>query len=57
MFPVKMKVDPTGGYHYPDKVLEHIRAIAPEDIKGEIREQAYRVSMTKFCEALNIQKL
>ena len=52
-----MKIDPTGGYHYPDEVLEYIRAIAPGDIKGEIREQAYHVSIAEFCEALSIQKL
>ena len=52
-----MKTDPTGGHHYPDKVLEYIRAIAPGDVKGKIREQAYRVSITEFCEALSIQKL
>ena len=57
MFLMKMKIDPTGGYHYPDEVLEYIRAIAPGNIQGEIREQAYRVSITEFCEALNIQKL
>ena len=56
-FLMKMKIDPTGGYHYHDEVLEYIRAIAPRDIKGEIREQAYRVSLTEFCEALSIQKL
>ena len=57
MFLMKMKVDPAGGYHYPDEVLEYIRAIAPGDIKGEIREQAYHVSIAEFCEALSIQKL
>ena len=52
-----MKTDPTGGYHYPDEVFEYIRAIALGDIKGEIREQAYRVSITEFCEAVSTQKL
>ena len=54
---MKMKIDPTGGHHYPDEVLEYIRAIATGDIKGEIREQAYRVSITEICETLSIQKL
>ena len=36
MFLMKMKIDPTGGYHYPDEVLEYIRAIAPGGIKREI---------------------
>ena len=57
MFLMKIKIDPTGGYHYPDKVLEYIRAIAPGDIKGEIRDQADRVSITGFCEVFIIQKL
>ena len=63
MFLMKMKVDPTGGYHFPDEVLEYIRAIAPEDIKGEIREQANRVSITDFVKLLvyknyeNVEKL
>ena len=52
-----MKIDPTGGYHYPGEVMEYIRAIAPGDIKGKIREQAYRDSTTEFCEAFSIQKL
>ena len=36
---------------------EYIRAIATGNIKGEIREQAYRVSITEICETLSIQKL
>lgn len=50
MFLMKIKIDPTGGYHYPEEVLEYIRAIAPGDIKGGTRKQ-------EFCEALSIQKL
>ena len=57
MFLMKMKIDATAGYHYPDEVLEYIRAIVPGDIKGGIRQQTYRVSITKVCEALSIQKL
>ena len=57
MFLMKMKIDPTGGYHYPDEVLEYIRAMAHGDIKREIMEQADRISITEFCEALSIQKL
>ena len=52
-----MKIDPTGGYHYPGKVMQYVRAIAPGDVKGEIREQAYRDSITEFCEVLSTQKL
>ena len=40
-----MKIDSTGGYHYPDEVLEYIRVIFPGDIKGKITENAYRVSI------------
>ena len=43
-FLMKMKVDLTGCYHYPDEVFKYIRANGSEDIKGEIREQAYRVN-------------
>ena len=35
IFLMKMKIDPTGGYYYPDEVMEYIRAIAPGDIKGK----------------------
>ena len=52
-----MKIDPTGGYHYSDRVMEYNRATARGDIKGEIREQAYRDSVTEFSEALIIKKL
>ena len=33
---MKIDIDPTRGYHYPDKVLKY-RAIVPEDIKKDIR--------------------
>ena len=57
MFLMKMKIDPAGGYYYPDEVLEYIRAIAHGDIKEEILEQADRVSIPEFCEVPSIQKL
>ena len=36
---MKMKIDPTGGYHYPDEVMEYIRAIVPGDIKGKSKNK------------------
>lgn len=41
MFLMKIKIDPTGGYHYPEEVLEYIRAIAPGDIKGEPENKSF----------------
>ena len=52
MFLMEMKIGPTGGYHYPDKVLEYIRATAHRDIKREIIEQVDRVSVTEFVKLL-----
>ena len=50
MYLMKIKIDPTGGYHYPEEVLEYIRATAPGDIKGGIRKQ-------EFCEAKTMKLL
>ena len=36
-------------YAYPESVLRYIRSLCPEDIVGEIRENAYEISMAEFC--------
>ncbi|CAB4023452.1 Hypothetical predicted protein [Paramuricea clavata] len=44
-------------YAFPREVLQFLRYIAPGDIKGEIREDAYTVQMDDFCETLKLPKL
>ena len=41
-------------YGYPKSVLDFIRELAPGDIVGEIRDDAYKISMKEFCESLDI---
>ena len=41
-------------YAYPESVLGYIRSLCPEDIVGEIRENAYETSMAEFCGALKL---
>ena len=40
--------------NYPEEILNYIHALAPSDIKGEILEDSYKVSLKKFCEDLQI---
>ena len=44
-------------YNYPEAVLNYIRALGPNDVKGEILENWYKVSLKEFCEALQIKLL
>ena len=39
-------------YNYPEEVLNYFRALVPNDVKGEILEDWYKVSLRGFCEAL-----
>ena len=41
-------------YAFPKSVLEYIRDIVPGDIKGEIRDDAFPVTIGDFCRALQI---
>ena len=41
-------------YRFPKSVLDFIRHIAPGDVVGEIREDAFEVEMAVFCEALSL---
>ena len=43
-------------YAFPSSVLDFIRFVCPGDIKGEIRDDAYPVSLDEFCNALAIEK-
>ena len=38
-------------YNYAEEVLNQIRALVPNDVKGEILEDWYKVSLKEFCEA------
>ena len=46
----KKEVGPEGTqYRFPASVLKYLRSIAKKDIKGEIRKDAFDVSMEAFC--------
>ena len=47
---------PNSQYRYPDAILNFIRELTPEDIKGEIREDAHKVTLKDFCQALDMPK-
>jgi hypothetical protein len=45
----KSNIGPAGStYSYPEVVLDFIRALAPNDVKGEIRPDAYKVTLQEF---------
>ena len=39
-------------YSYPEEMLNYIRALVPNEVKGEILEDWYKFSLKEFCEAL-----
>ena len=39
-------------YNYLEEVLNYFRALPPNDVKGEILEDWYKVSLKEVCEAL-----
>ena len=41
-------------YSYPEEILNYIRALVPNKIKGEILEDSCKVSLKEFCEVLQI---
>ena len=43
--------------NYQELMQNYIRAQVPNDIKGEILEDSYKVSLKQFCEALQIKLL
>ena len=43
-------------FGYPKEVLNLIGSILPEDVKGEIREDAEKISLKDFCTALDFDK-
>ena len=44
-------------YNYPGKMLNYIRAVIPNDIKGDILEDSHKVSLKEFCKVLQIKLL
>ena len=55
---IKGEVGPENAeYSYPPAVLQYIRSICPGDIVGEIRPNAYKVTMEVFCNSLEIPKV
>ena len=41
-------------YNYAEEMLNYTRALVPNDIKDEILEDSYKVSLKELCEALKI---
>ena len=39
-------------YNYLEEVLNYISALVPNEVKGEILEDWYKVSLKELCEAL-----
>ena len=39
-------------YSFPDSVLRFVRALLPQDVKGEFRREAYVVSLAEFAAAV-----
>ncbi|XP_013398022.1 uncharacterized protein LOC106164603 [Lingula anatina] len=49
----KQDIGPDGcHYSFPADVLSFIRAIIPNQVKAEIRQTGYAVSMEEFCQAV-----
>ena len=44
-------------YTFPQSVLDYIRHLAPGDIVGQIRKEAFPVTMDVFCEALGVPNI
>ena len=44
-------------YNYPEEMLNYIRTLVQNDIKGKIVENLYKVSLKEFCEVLQIKLL
>ena len=44
-------------YAFPPSVLAYIRHIVPGDVKGEILDDAFVVTMEQFCRALSVPRL
>ena len=44
-------------YSFDSRVLGFLRHLCPGNIKGELREDAYKPTMKEFCESLEITRL
>ena len=52
---LKKEIGPENAhYGYPTYVLDYIRDIAPGDIVGELKEDAFHVTLETFCSALEL---
>ena len=47
---------PCAKYGYPEIVLKFLRTLAPDNVKGDIFEDAYIVDLAVFCEALRMTR-
>lgn len=44
-------------YTYPAVVLAFLRSLVPEDVKGEILPEAYKLTLEEFCSGLDVPLL
>ncbi|KAJ7388157.1 hypothetical protein OS493_039509 [Desmophyllum pertusum] len=44
-------------FAFPEVVLNYIRHLVPDNIKGEIREDAFQVSLEDFCKIMEMGPL
>ena len=44
-------------YSFPAAVLDFLREIIPGDVRGEIREDARKVSLIEFCTSLSLPRV
>ena len=44
--------DTSKHYNYPKEVLSYIHTLTQNEVKGEILQDWYNVSLKRFCEAL-----
>ena len=43
-------------YTFPLPLLEYLRAICPGDVKGELKDDAYAVSIDEFCRVVGMER-
>ena len=44
-------------YSFPPLVLAYLRSLIPEDVKGDIWPEAYKVPLAEFCSSIDVPLL
>lgn len=44
-------------YTFPPVVLAFLRSLVPEDVKGELLPEAYKVSLEEFCTSIDVPRI